>query len=227
MIKLSLCIVFFMTFQMILAQDIREKINNNDLVVAIYTQDGAEVLDMAAPLEILSHAGFEIYTVGLKKEKITSQSTLTMIPNHDLASAPPADILIFVGGNADASSDNKKVKNWLLAKAPSAQKVMSICTGVFFLAKAGLLDGKNATTFHHSLDYLEEDFPRVKVHRDQRVIEDGKFISTAGISAGIDGSLHLIASTLGAEVAQAVAKHIEYEAWHPEKVMVVAPESDD
>lgn len=203
------------------AQNVRDKINNNDKKVAIYTQNGAEILDLAAPLEVLSHAGFEIYTVGLKEKELLSQRSLRFIPTYDLQNAPDPDILIFVGGNVQKESDNAKLQAWIKTKAQGAEKVMSICTGAFFLAKTGLLDGKEATTFHSALDYLEKEFPKVKVNREARVVEDGNIITTAGISAGIDGSLHLLSVILGADVADKVAEHIEYIHWNANQVQVV------
>ncbi len=214
-----LFIQLFLISSVVFSQSVKEKIDQNDKKVAIYTQDGAEILDLAAPLEILSVAGFEVYTVGAVKEPIKAQRLLTIIPDYDLASAPDPDILLFVGGGGTAKKAKKgKLKRWIQDLSSKADMTMSICTGVFFLAEAGILDGKNATTFKGSLDYLEESFPKIQVERGPRVVQDGNVITTAGISAGIDGALHLVEQTLGLDVAQAIQGYIEYNCWDRDNI---------
>ena len=203
-------------------QSIMDKIHQNDKKVAIFTQDGAEILDLAAPLEILSAAGFEVYTVGMGKKPIRAQNLLTFIPDYDLETAPVPDVLLFVGGGGTANKAKKgRLKQWVQSISKQTEINMSICTGVFFLAEAGVLDGKEATTFHKSLEYLSE-FEEIEVNKDARVVQDGNVITTAGISAGIDGSLHLVEQILGLEVAEAARDYIEYKCWDRSTIKIVS-----
>ena len=202
-------------------QSVKEKINANDKKVAIFTQDGAEILDLAAPLEILSATGFDVYTVGLETKPIKAQRLLTFIPDYDLETAPIPDILLFVGGGGTANKAKKgRLKKWIQSISKQTEINMSICTGAFFLAEAGILNGKEATTFHNSLDYLSE-FEGVEVNRAARVVQDGNVITTAGISAGIDGSLHLVEQVLGQDVAKTAQEYIEYECWDKDSIKIV------
>jgi len=92
--------------------------------------------------------------------------------------------------------------------------VLSVCNGAFILAKTGLLDGLTATTFYDLIDELERRYPKVKAVRDRRYVDNGKFITTAGISSGIDGSLHVIGRLRGRAMAERAALNMEYE-WKP------------
>jgi transcriptional regulator GlxA family with amidase domain len=104
---------------------------------------------------------------------------------------------------------------WAKGSASQAEIAVSVCTGAFILAKAGLLDGKEATTWYGMLDKLEKDFPKVRVRRGNRFVDNGKIVTTAGVSAGIDGSLHVVARLLGSQVAGQTAQYMEYR-WTPE-----------
>ena len=206
----------------LLAQSVQGKVQQNDKKVAIFTQDGAEILDLAAPLEILSVSGFDVYTVGLEKKPIRAQHLLTFIPDYDIETAPVPDILMFVGGgNTQERSKEEKIKHWVKSISEQTDINMSICSGAFFLAEAGLLEGKEATTFHMRLDYLSNNFKDITVNRTARVVQDGNVISTAGVSAGIDGSLHLVEQVLGADVAEEVRAYIEYNCWDKSSIKIV------
>ncbi len=180
--------------------------------IAFYLQDRVEVLDFAGPMEVLSYAGFKVFTVSATKDPIKSQGILSVVPDYTIENAPKADILAFFGGNSSAASKNPDVINWV-KQQQDVEYHFSVCTGAFILAEAGILDGKTATTFHSALDDLQEDYPHVNVKKNVRFVDNGKVITTAGISAGIDGALHLVAKLHGVNAAKRVAYNMEYDNW--------------
>lgn len=180
--------------------------------IAFYLQDGVEVLDFAGPMEVFSYAGYKVFTVSEKKEPIKSQGTLTVLPDYSIEDAPTADILAFFGGNAQTAYSNPKVIAWVREQS-NIQYHFSVCTGAFILAEAGMLNGKVATTFHNALNGLRENYPEIDVRNDVRFVDNGNIITTAGISAGIDGALHLVAKLQGLNAARRTAYYMEYDNW--------------
>ena len=190
--------------------------------IAFYLQDGVEVLDFAGPMEVFSYAHFEVFTVSKTKEPIISQGILTIVPDYSLADAPEADIMAFFGGgNAFRASQDRELMAWIKERAPSTDFHFSVCTGAFMLGRAGLLDGLTVTTYHKAIEGLQEAVPKAKVLSDVRFVDNGKVITTAGISAGIDGALHLVAKLKGMDEARHVAKEIEYDKWVPKEGLIL------
>lgn len=182
---------------------------------AILVFNGVEIIDFAGPYEVFGAAGFDVYTVGETKEPVTTAMGLKIVPRYAFADAPAADVLVVPGGGVDAAQKNEALLTWVTQTAGRAQKAMSVCNGAFILASAGLLDGLSATTTAHHLDRLKSQFPRIAaVVSDQRFVDNGKIVTTGGLSAGIDGALHLVARLRGQGFAQAVALAIEYD-WRP------------
>jgi transcriptional regulator GlxA family with amidase domain len=105
---------------------------------------------------------------------------------------------------------NHALIEWIRRTAESVDLVMSVCTGALLLGKAGLLDGLEATTHHVAYELLREVTPTTTVHEDRRFVDNGKVITSAGIAAGIDMSLHVVSRLLGIQVAEATARHMEY-----------------
>ena len=192
--------------------------------IAFYLQDGVEVLDFAGPMEVFSYAGYEVFTVSKTKKPIKSQGILTITPDYSIEDAPPADILAFFGGNAQAAFEDKKVINWI-QNQDNIEYHFSVCTGAFLLAEAGVLDGKTATTFHNALDGLEKNYKEIDVRRGVRFVDNGKVITTAGISAGIDGALHLVAKLQGLNAAKRTAYYMEYDNWVPGDGLILSKDN--
>jgi len=191
--------------------------------IAFYLQDRVEVLDFAGPMEVFSYAGYKVFTVSKTREPIKSQGILTVVPDYSIEDAPEADILAFFGGNSNTPTNDKDVINWV--KSQEVDYHFSVCTGAFILAESGKLDGLTATTFHTALDGLEKDYPKVDVRRDVRFVDNGKVITTAGISAGIDGALHLVAKLQGLNAAKRTAYYMEYDNWIPGKGLLLTDDS--
>jgi putative intracellular protease/amidase/YHS domain-containing protein len=183
--------------------------------VALFIFDGMELLDFAGPAEVFASAGhgraFRVYTVGASRDPITSQGLVTMTPRHTLTDCPRPDVIVVPGGNTREASKDKRALDWLRQESPRAEVTLSVCTGAFVLAHAGLLDGKEATTHWGALDRLRADFPKVTVHGDKRFVDNGKVVTAAGVSAGIDAALHVVDRLCGRTVARETARYMEYD----------------
>jgi transcriptional regulator GlxA family with amidase domain len=203
----------------------RQTVLNNyhhHMTICFYLQDGVEVLDFAGPMEVFAYAGFRVFTVSKTKDPIITQGILKIVPDYSIDDAPPADIMAFFGGNAGPPSMDSSVIAWIRGRKSSTSYFFSVCTGAFIIGRAGLLDSLTATTFHASIESLRKALPNTKVLSDVRFVDNGKVITTAGISAGIDGALHLVARLKGEETAKEVAAYMEYDKWVPGQGLVVA-----
>lgn len=187
--------------------------------VAVLLFPGVQIIDYTGPWEVLGHASvdgkpaFRIYSVAATTAPIETAMGMTVIPGFDLARAPRPDVLVIPGGNVDP--DNAAVIRWIQESARTAEVVLSVCNGAFYLAKAGLLDGLEATTFAGMIDDLKAAAPKTKVVRDKRFVDNGKIITAAGLSSGIDGALHVIEKLYGKGTAQIAAVGMEYD-WRPD-----------
>ena len=190
--------------------------------LAILLFDDAEVLDFCGPFEVFSVANrqtdppaFNVFTVAEKLEPIMARNGLSVNPHHTLAGCPPPDLLLVPGGlGTRTEMNNAPLTEWIRQTAENAELVLSVCTGSLLLGKAGLLDGLGASTHHGAFDLLREIAPKATVHEDRRFVDNGKVITSAGIAAGIDMSLHVVERLLGTDVALATARHMEYQ-WEP------------
>jgi putative intracellular protease/amidase len=181
------------------------------VVVLIF--DGMELLDFAGPVEVFQSAGFQVNTVAATRDPITCAGVVTMTPSCTVADCPGADVIVIPGGSRAVSKD-KRVTDWVAKASDKADVTLSVCTGAFVLARAGLLDGKQATTHWSAIQALRKEFPKITVHADRRVVDNGKIVTCAGVSAGIDGALHLVDRLLGRAEATATARYMEYN-WQP------------
>ena len=208
--------------------------------VAVVVYENAEPLDWTGPFEVYNDAAsfgssngaraFNVYIVSKTTEPLNAQG-LKVVPNYSIANAPKPDIVIFPGGPASKIYDDPDFFAWARKASTEAEIAQSVCTGAFVLAKAGLLDNLDVTTFHGALDALRKDFPNVRVQDGRRFVDNGHIVTTAGISAGIDGSLNVVARLLGRRVADQVATYMEYH-WTPEaylatKYVYLNPSTND
>jgi putative intracellular protease/amidase len=190
--------------------------------LAIFVFEGVQIIDYTGPWEVFGHAmsgehetAFEIYTVAPKAGPITTAMGMSVNPKYTFANAPKADVLVLPGGNVDDFMDDPKVQQWIRESAKDAEIVLSVCNGAFFLGRAGLLDGLEATTFAGLIDELQKAAPKARVVRDKRFVDNGKIITSAGLSSGIDGALHVLERLFGKGSAQVAATSLEYD-WRPE-----------
>ncbi len=186
--------------------------------LGIFIFPDVEVLDFCGPFEVFSVTGrqiepgsFRVLTVGETAAPLEARYGLKVIPDHGFADCPALDMLLVPGGQGTRPLvQNQQVIAWIYEQAGVAELVLSVCTGALLLAKAGLLDGLQATTHHLALDLLREIGPRVVVRDDARVVDNGRVITSAGVAAGIDMSFHVVAKLLGVDVARRAAEYIEY-----------------
>jgi putative intracellular protease/amidase len=192
------------------------------LNVAVLNFKGTEVIDYAGPMAVFaqysqSRLHHNIYTVAEKVEPI-STSSLTVMPDYGFSNHPVPDVIVIPGGggvDVRGQVNNPAVIKWIQESAKQARYVMSICNGAFLLAKAGLLDGQGATTFAPMIERLRQAAPKTKVFTNKRFVDNGKVITSAGLSAGIEAALHIVERIHGRGWAQAVALNMEYN-WRPE-----------
>lgn len=194
--------------------------------VAILIFENVEVLDFAGPFEVFSRtrlspgtdsrrsddsAPFRVFTVAPTAGVLRATGGLQVVPEYDFSTAPPIDLLLVPGGfGTRPLLENAAVLEWIRAVAAKAELVTSVCTGALLLARAGLLDGRRATTHWAALDLLEQvGGGQVTVERAQRWVDDG-VVTSAGVAAGIDMAFAVVAKLCGREVAEETARYIEY-----------------
>lgn len=189
---------------------------------AILLFDEVEVLDFAGPFEVFSVTGrrhgrqpFDVFTVAERGGPILARNGLSINPRYVFAGAPAPDILVVPGGyGTRREMKNPGLVDWVAATAHQAQFVLSVCTGALILGAAGLLDGLEATTHFLAFDELRAVAPSAQHRPGVRVVDNGRVILSAGVSAGIDMALHVVARLEGREVARETARYMEYEgAW--------------
>jgi putative intracellular protease/amidase len=183
--------------------------------VAILIFNNVEVIDYSGPLEVLDDAGFDVFTVAASKDPVTTSAgdAVKLTAKYRFSDAPQADLIVIPGGGYEAPRDSATAQ-WIQRQAAHAQHVMSVCNGAITLANTGLLNGLSATTTAGNISRMRQTYPAINVVDDQRVVDNGKIVTTAGLSAGIDGALHMVDVIKGEGAGQSVALQIEYD-WQP------------
>jgi transcriptional regulator GlxA family with amidase domain len=182
--------------------------------VVVLAFEGAQVLDIVGPMQMLSGANAELsspaYALSLLAEKkgaLRTSGGIALVADGPYAALPRSiHTLMVVGGNIERALRDPRLARAVQAGAARATRIVSICTGTFFLAAAGLLDGKRATTHWRAVELLAERYPRVNVERDALYVRDGIVWSSAGVTAGMDLALALIREDCGYDAALAVAR---------------------
>lgn len=202
--------------------------------VAILLFNEIEVLDFAGPFEVFGVAGrqpdsrrlgeipFHVFTVA-ERGPVYARNGLVINPTYLLNDHPKADIIIVPGGGgyhvdktpfgSRREMNNPIVLNWVSRTAQTAELVLSVCTGSFILGQAGLLENLSATTHFMAIDDMQAMNHTTTVLASERYVDNGKIITSAGISAGIDMSLYVVGKLLGKEVADATARYMQYDYW--------------
>jgi transcriptional regulator GlxA family with amidase domain len=193
--------------------------------VGIFIFDDVDPLDFVGPFEVFCRtrlipgvqsrrseqsAPFQVYTVAEKSAPVITAGGLQVVPHFDFWRAPRADLLVIPGGlGTRALLDRGDVINWIRQRAGEAENVASVCTGALLLARAGLLQGRRATTHWGALDLLASLDDTLVIERTERVVHDG-VITSAGVSAGIDMALAVVELLHGRAVADETAQYIEF-----------------
>jgi transcriptional regulator GlxA family with amidase domain len=191
--------------------------------VGIFIYDDIEVLDLGGPFEVFSVASrvkprlepkcekpFNVFTVGETSASIHARNNFIVTPSFSFADHPSIDLLLIPGGIVSAELNKENVIHWIATTSAKAKLTASVCTGSSLLAKAGLLDGKHATTHWADIEDMKSMVPNVTVEKDVRWVDQGTLITSAGISAGIDMALHLVSRLESESLALATAKQMDY-----------------
>jgi transcriptional regulator GlxA family with amidase domain len=191
--------------------------------------DDVEVLDFCGPFEVLATARpagetgdearlFEVVIIAEEERVMRCRGGLLVQPHYTLTTHPPLDLLVIPGGQGTRRErSNRRLLDWIAAQDTHTEITASVCTGAFLLAARGLLDARRATTHWGSIDWMRQEYPAVQMVDDERVVDTGHIVTAAGVSAGIDMALHLVARLHGRETAVWTARRMEY-AWEGEPV---------
>lgn len=199
----------------------REEISVKQRNVAIFIFDDVEVLDFAGPFEVFNVTSdvvdptpFNTYTVALTEEPVKARGNLSINPNYSIDNCPTPDIILLPGGDGRRHlMKDGRVLSWITKHVDNIEKLLSVCTGAFYIAHSGLLNGLSATTHHGAFSEFRETFPDVTLTEDKRYVENGKIITAGGISAGIDMSLYVVEQLLGKEKLSLTLEEMEWQ-WH-------------
>ncbi|MBI4759818.1 MAG: DJ-1/PfpI family protein [Chloroflexota bacterium] len=190
--------------------------------IGIYLYDNAEVLDFAGPFEVFTTAsrvharqkpGASLFDVSLIAEReglIHARADFKVQPHYTIQNHPRLDVLIIPGGVHTAELEKPAVIEWIRKTANSIQLTASVCTGAFLLAKAGMLQDKSCTTHWEDIPDLRAMFPTLDIKEDVPWVDNGRVVTSAGISAGIEMALHLVAKLAGKELALRTARQMQY-----------------
>ena len=191
--------------------------------VGILVFPDVEVLDFCGPFEVFSvtrldegrrreePSPFEVLLVAAGEGVVVASGGLKVTPDCTLATCPPLDVLVVPGGWGTRSAlHDDRLLAWIAARGREVETLTSVCTGAMLLGRAGLLDGRRATTHWRSLGWMRESFPAVTVEDGLHVVEDGSVLTSAGISAGIDMALRVVIRYFGEAVGRTTARNMEY-----------------
>ena len=193
--------------------------------VGVLLFDGVAVLDFAGPFEVLNRARlepgvesrrtedgslFDVFAVAKTTEPVTATGGIVVVPRHSFADAPRIDLLLVPGGfGTRPVLQDAETIDWIRKTAATARRTASVCTGALLLARAGLLDGRRATTHWGSFGLLTSLAKDVIVDREARFVDDG-VMTSAGVASGMDLALHIVETLFGRAVADETARYIEY-----------------
>ncbi len=191
--------------------------------VGIILFEDIEVLDFCGPFEVFSvtrlneeyrreePSPFNVVLVAESQDPIATTGGMTVLPHCTFENCPRLDILVVPGGwGTRKELSNPIMLDWLRGRAAEVEILTAVCTGSMLLGFAGLLDGLRATTHWCSLDWMRDSLPSVSVEYGKHFVQDGSVFTSAGISAGIDMSLKVVAHCYGEDIARATARHMEY-----------------
>lgn len=188
------------------------------LNVGIFIFNDVELLDFAGPYEVFSVASemhdykyFSVFTISENGDMIKTVNGLKVQPDFSFDTHPNMDILLIPGGVGSRKLiKNARVLDWVKKNTLRSEITCSVCSGALVLGKLGLLDNLISTTHHQVIDLLKEIAPLTNIDKGKRYIDNGKIMTSAGISAGIDLALHIVNKIYGIEAEQKTIEHMEY-----------------
>lgn len=188
--------------------------------VGIYIYEQAEVLDFSGPFEVFSTASrvcksanpFDVFLISEQGGPVVARAGYKVSTDYGFDDHPDIDVLIVSGGVHVEEMSKPQVIEWIRRQSRTASVTASVCTGAFLLAKAGLLNERHATTHWEDIADLRSTFPQLHVVENVRWVDEGSILTSGGISAGIDMSLHLVSKLHGSDLAESTARQMEF-AW--------------
>jgi len=189
--------------------------------VGIFLFNDVEVLDFAGPFEVFSVTSelnqyqlFKVFTVAQNHDPITTVNRLKVVPEYAFSDHPPIDILILPGGvGTKQEMVNERTLSWIKAVNEKTEITFSVCSGARLLAKMSLLDDMEMTTHHEVMPDIRAISSKIIINENMRFIDNGKIMTSGGISAGIDLSLYVVEKLYGADVKNKTAQYMEYGQW--------------
>lgn len=202
-----------------MAADIHVVVPPRQLKVAILIFDGVEVLDFAGPFEVFGVArassgafACQVFTVALEQGEVTARNGLRIVPHFTASELETVDIVVIPGGMGTRRElTNPVMLDFIRTTSDSASITLSVCTGSLLLSAAGLLVGRAATTHRDAMDELRGLACGTKILPDARIVDNGSILTSAGISAGIDAALYVVARLLGPSSAAKTAQYMQYD----------------
>lgn len=178
--------------------------------VAILVFNGVQPIDFTGPLEVFGFAHWNVYTVAKSVEPVATAWGFKITPQYDFSNCPAPDLIVVPGGRGlDFDTDPAEMA-WLQKMAPQTPNLMSVCNGAVSIGIAGLLENLRATTHHSAFAELKRRSPSTTIVKDKKWVDNGKVITAAGLSSGIDAALYLVSRFNGAAEAHRIAEWLEY-----------------
>lgn len=189
------------------------------MAIAVVLFDGAEELDWAGPWEVLAARGrlwpndeVDCFTLSMNGREVRCANGLRVLADHEWPLGPPADVVVFPGGpGVRVLLGDTRIRSWISDTAASGALMTSVCTGALAYADAGILKGRPATTHHDAFQLLSELDPSIELRRGERFVDDGDVVTSAGVSAGIEMALHVVARLHSDARSAEVRKLIEFD----------------
>ncbi len=173
--------------------------------------DHADIMDVTGPWSVLVHNGVRVVSFAKSLEPVTIGMSMELMPDFTLDNLPDVDILVFPGsGLADSNPGDREIQEFIKKRYASTEVLFSVCTGAFFLAESGYLNDGEATTFASAIPRLRKNYPKIKVLDNSKYTDNGKTVTSAGLSSGIDAAFHVVSKFRGEGAVQDVANHMEY-----------------
>ena len=194
--------------------------------IGIYIYNQVEVLDFAGPFEVFSTAtrlvsdkneqGFDVFLIAETADngrEVQARGGFPVQPHYSIHNHPPLHVLLVPGGVHDGEMSKSAVLSWMAAQHSTTQLTASVCTGAFLLAQANILTSPHTTVTTHwdDINGLRTQFPHLTVVEGQRWVDQGKIVTSAGISAGIDMALHLVSKLESLDLAERTARQMEFD----------------
>lgn len=206
----GICTACNMTFEVSM-EGRPEQTQSRRITVGLLLFEGADIMDVTGPWSVFTHAGFDVVTFAKSPEEATIGGDLTIKPDFTMASMPDVNVLVFPGsGLAETNPGDLQIKQFIKNRVDKTEVMFSVCSGAFFFAEAGVLKGLEATTFASMIPMMKENYDGIKVLDNVKYTDNGKIVTSGGLSSGIDAAFHVVSKFRGDGTTQDIANQMEY-----------------